>query len=76
MTIDKIKQILPEPVYQYWMECDDIEKMQRSLKQLRWMLDYREELSLTADIVNIYYAEVELLTARTQHITPSEIKVI
>lgn len=76
MTIDKIKEILPKPVYEYWMECTDLAKMKRALKELKWMLDYRKELSLTDDLVNIYYAEIELLQKRTSRITSSEIRII
>lgn len=76
MTIDKIKKILPIQVYQHWMQCNDISKMQTALKELHWMLDNREELSLTGDLVNRYYAEVELLEKRTSSITSSKIKVI
>lgn len=76
MTIDKIKEILQKPVYEYWMECTDLAKMERALKEIKWMLDYRKELSLTEDLVNIYYAEVELLEKRTSSITSSKIKVI
>lgn len=72
MTIDKIKEILPKPVYEYWMECIDLAKMERALKEIKWMLDYRKELSLTDDLVNIYYAEVELLQKRTSNIQSSE----
>jgi hypothetical protein len=76
MTIDKIKEILPTEVYQHWMQCNDLPKMQSALKELRWMLDNKEELSLTGDLVNRYYAEIELLEKRTGSITSSEIRVI
>lgn len=76
MTIDKIKEILPTEVYQHWMQCHDISKMQSALKELRWMLDNKQELSLTGDLVNRYYAEIELLEKRTSGITSSEIRVI
>lgn len=72
MTIDKIKEILPKPMYEYWMECTDLEKMERVLKETKWMLDYRKELSLTDDLANIYYAEVELLQKRMANIPSSE----
>lgn len=39
--------------------------MQVALKELRWMLDNKEELLLTYDLVNRYHAEVELLQKRT-----------
>ena len=76
MTIDKIKKILPAEVYQHWMQCNDIQKMQDALKELEWMLDHKEELLLTSDLVNRYYAEIELLEKRTSSITSSEIRVI
>lgn len=76
MTIDKIKEILPPEVYLHWIKCNDIQKMQDALKELRWMLDNKEELSLTDDLVNIYYAEIELLQKRTSRITSSEIRII
>jgi hypothetical protein len=44
MTIDKIIEILPMQIYQHWMQCSDIQKMQAALKELRWMLDNKEEL--------------------------------
>lgn len=65
MTIDKIKSILPEQIYNHWMECHDVERMEKALKELRWMLDNQKELLLTGDLVNRYYAEIELLTLRT-----------
>lgn len=68
MTIDKIKEILPMQVYRHWM--------QSALKELLWMLDNRKELLLTCDLVNRYYAEIELLEKRTSSITSSKIKVI
>ena len=76
MTIDKIKEILPMQVYRHWMQCNDILKMQSALKELLWMLDNRKELLLTCDLVNRYYAEIELLEKRTSSITSSKIKVI
>ena len=76
MTIDKIKEILPKPVYEYWMECTDLTKMQRALKEMKWMIEYQKELSLTGDLVNRYYAEIELLQKRTSNIPSSEIRVI
>lgn len=76
MTIDKIKEILPTQVYQHWMDCSDLPKMQAALKELRWMLDNKEELLLTDNLVNRYHAEVELLEKRTSSITSSKIKVI
>ena len=76
MTIDKIKKILPTEVYQHWMQCNDIPKMQSALKELRWMIDNQRELSLTGELVNRYHAEIELLEKRTSSITSSEIKVI
>lgn len=76
MTIDKIKEILPAEVYQHWMLCGDIQKMQAALKELEWMLDHKEELLLTSDLVNRYYAEIELLEKRTSSITSSEIRII
>ena len=76
MTIDKIKEILVPEVYQFWMDCRDLQKMRSALKELKWMLDNRKQLSLTGDLVNRYYAEVELLEKRTISITPSEIRVI
>ena len=76
MTIDKIKEILPAEVYLHWIKCNDIQKMQDALKELRWMLDNRKELLLTSDLVNRYYAEVELLQKRTSNIPSSEIRVI
>ena len=65
MTIDKIKEILPVQVYQHWMDCRDLQKMRSALKELHWMLDNRKELLLTGDLVNRYYAEIELLEKRT-----------
>ena len=76
MTIDKIKKILSTEVYQHWMKCNDISKMQSALKELHWMLDNRKDLLLTGDLVNRYYAEIELLEKRTGSITSSKIKVI
>ena len=76
MTIDKIKEILVPEVYQFWMDCRDLQKMQSALKELRWMIDNKKELSLTGDLVNRYYAEIELLKKRTSGITSSEIRVI
>lgn len=76
MTIDKIKEILVPEVYQFWMDCRDLQKMRSALKELKWMLDNKKELLLTGDLVNRYYAEVELLEKRTISITPSEIRVI
>lgn len=76
MTIDKIKEILPTEVYQHWMQCNDLPKMQSALKELQWMLDNKEELLLTGDLVNRYYAEIELLQKRTSNIPSSEIRVI
>lgn len=76
MTIDKIKEILPKPVYEYWMECTDLAKMERALKELKWMIEYQKELSLTGDLVNIYYAEIELLQKRTSSITSSEYRLL
>ena len=76
MTIDKIKEILVPEVYQFWMDCRDLQKMQSALKELHWMLDNSKELSLTGDFVNRYYAEVELLQTRTLNIPSSEIKII
>ena len=76
MTIDKIKEILVPEVYQFWMDCRDLQKMQSALKELRWMIDNKQELSLTGDLVNRYYAEIELLEKRTSSITSSEIRVI
>lgn len=75
MTIDKIKEILPTEVYQHWMQCNDIPKMQAALKEIRWMLDNIKEL-LLGDLVDRYYAEIELLVKRTSSIKSSEIKVI
>ena len=76
MTIDKIKEILPAEVYQHWMQCNDISKMQSALKELKWMIDNQRQLLLTGDLVNRYYAEIELLQKRTSSITSSEIRVI
>ena len=76
MTIDKIKEILVPEVYQFWMDCRDLQKMRSAFKELKWMLDNKKELLLTGDLVNRYYAEVELLEKRTISITPSEIRVI
>jgi hypothetical protein len=76
MTIDKIKEILVPEVYHFWMDCRDLQKMQSALKELHWMLDNRKELLLTGDLVNRYYAEIELLEKRTSSITSSKIKVI
>lgn len=76
MTIDKIKEILPTEVYQHWTKCNDLPKMQSALKELRWMIDNQRELSLTGDLINRYYAEIELLQKRTSSITSSEIKII
>ena len=69
MTIDKIKAILAPEVYQFWMDCRDLQKMRSALKELQWMIDNKEELSLTGDLVNRYYAEIELLQKRTGRIT-------
>jgi hypothetical protein len=68
MTIDKIKEILVPEVYQFWMDCRDLQKMQSALKELRWIIDNKQELSLTDDLVNRYYAEIELLEKRTSGI--------
>lgn len=76
MTTDKIKEILPTEVYLHWIKCNDIQKMQAALKELRWMLDNQKELSLTGDLVNRYYAEIELLQKRTDSITPSEYRLL
>jgi len=76
MTIDNIKEILPTEVYQHWMQCNDISKMQSALKELKWMIDNQRQLLLTGDLVNRYYAEIELLQKRTSSITSSEIRVI
>jgi hypothetical protein len=76
MTIDKIKETLPIEVYLHWIKCNDIQKMQDALKELRWMLDNKEELLLTGDLESRYYAEIELLEKRTSSITSSEIRVI
>lgn len=76
MTIDKIKEILVTEVYQFWMDCHDISMMQDALKELRWIIDNKQELSLTGDLVNRYYAEIELLEKRISSITSSKIKVI
>ena len=76
MTIDKIKEILPKQIYEHWMNCNDLQRMQSALKELRWMIDNQRELLLTGDLVNRYYAEIELLQKRTSSITLSEIKVI
>lgn len=76
MTIDKIKEILPKPIYQHWMNCRNLEKMKAALKELRWMLDNKKELLLTFDLVNRYNAEIELLEKRTSNIESSEIRVI
>ena len=76
MTIDKIKEILPKQIYEHWMDCRDLPKMQAALKELRWMLDNKEELLLTDNLVNRYHAEVELLQMRTLNIPSSEIKII
>lgn len=76
MTIDKIKQILPEQIYEHWMNCHDLQRMQSALKELQWMLDNKEELLLTGDLVNRYYAEIELLQKRTDSITPSEYRLL
>ena len=76
MTIDKIKEILPTEVYQHWMQCNGIPKMQAALKELRWMIGNKEELLLTSDLVNRYYAEIELLEKRTGSITSSEYKLL
>lgn len=76
MTIDKIKEILPKEIYQHWMNCKDLEKMQAALKELRWMLDNKKELLLTFDLINRYNAEIELLEKRTSSIESSEIRVI
>jgi hypothetical protein len=65
MTIDKIKEILVPEVYQFWMDCRDLQKMQSALKELRWIIDNKQELSLTDDLINRYYAEIELLEKRT-----------
>jgi hypothetical protein len=76
MAIDKIKEILPTEVYQHWIKCNDIQKMQDALKELRWMLNNRKELLLTGDLVNRYYAEIELLQKRTSSITSSEYRLL
>lgn len=76
MTIDKIKEILPAEVYLHWIKCNDIQKMQDALKELRWMLDSKEELLLTGNLVNIYYAEIKLLEKRTSSITSSEYRLL
>jgi hypothetical protein len=76
MTIDKIKERLPTDVYQHWINCKDLQKMQSALKELRWMIDNKQELSLTGDLVNRYHAEIELLQKRTSNIPSSEIKII
>lgn len=76
MTIDKIKEILVPEVYQFWMDCRDLQEMQSALKELRWIIDNKQELSLTGDLVNRYYAEIELLEKRTSSITSSEIRVM
>lgn len=68
MTIDKIKEILVPEVYQFWMDCRDLQKMRSALKELRWIIDNKQELSLTGDLVNLYYAEIELLEKRTSGI--------
>jgi hypothetical protein len=65
MTIDKIKEILVPEVYHFWMDCRDLQKMQSALKELRWIIDNKQELSLTDDLINRYYAEIELLEKRT-----------
>lgn len=76
MTIDKIKEILPAEIYQHWMNCKDLQKMQAALKELRWMLDNKEELLLTGDLVNRYHAEIELLEKRTSNITSSKYRLL
>ena len=76
MSIDKIKEILPKQIYEHWMNCHDLQRMQSALKELQWMLDNKEELLLTGDLVNRYYAEIELLQKRTSNIPSSEIRVI
>lgn len=68
MTIDKIKEILPEPIYEHWMNCNDLQRMQSALKELYWMIDNQKELFLTGDLVNRYYAEIELLKKRIGYI--------
>jgi hypothetical protein len=50
------------------MDCRDLQKMQSALKELRWIIDNKQELSLTDDLVNRYYAEIELLEKRTSGI--------
>ena len=76
MTIDKIKEILPKQIYEHWMNCNDLQRMQSALKELQWMLDNQRELLLTSDLVNRYYAEIELLQKRTDSITPSEYRLL
>lgn len=76
MTIDKIKETLPKQIYQHWMNCKDLQKMQAALKELQWMLDNKEVLLLTGDLVNRYYAEIELLQKRTSSITSSEYRLL
>ena len=76
MTIDKIKEILPKQIYEHWMNCNDLQRMQSALKELQWMLDNQRELLLTGDLVNRYYAEIELLQKRTDSITPSEYRLL
>ena len=58
------------------MNCNDLQRMQSALKELQWMLANKEELLLTGDLVNRYYAEIELLQKRTSNIPSSEIRVI
>lgn len=65
MTTDKIKKILPDVIYNHWMECRDIEKMKSAIKELTWMLDNRKELMLGDELIRRYYAERELLMSRT-----------
>ena len=76
MTIDKIKEILPAEIYQHWMNCKDLQRMQSALNELTWMIGNKEELLLTGELVNRYHAEIELLQKRTSSITSSEIRVI
>ena len=76
MTIDKIKKILPTEVFMHWTQCHDIAKMKAALKELRRMIDNKQDLALTGDLINRYYAEIELLEKRSSGITSSEIRVI
>lgn len=64
MTLDKIKSILPEQIYNHWMECYNVERMKRALKELRFMIKNKKDIGLTDDLVNRYYAEIELLKKR------------